>query len=53
MLTLRLSLAATVTLALLGSPVGAALAQGDQAGEAEVLREVVWELSISRLGPAR
>jgi hypothetical protein len=46
MLTLRLSLAATVTLALLGSPVGTALAQGDQAGEAEVFTEVVWELSI-------
>ena len=46
MRTLRMSMVAALTLALLGSPVGTALAQGDQAGEADVSAEVVWELSI-------
>ena len=46
MRTLRLSLAVMVTLALLGMPVGTALAQGDEAAEAEVFTEVVWELPI-------
>ena len=46
MRTLRLSLVATVSLVLLGAPIGTTFAQGDQAGEAEASTEVVWELSI-------